>query len=239
MIIITIIYIIYQSKKTYFKNDNDNKFYIEVDNFLTHDECDSLINDSKKTLEDASVMSADKDGNAINVLDSVRTSKNTWLKNDSYKNIIDRVNNLVNKYSKNKVNKKQFENIQVAKYNINGEYKGHYDICHPLTAHSSQLQACIGDYKKYNSIRYATIILYLNDGFDGGETEFPLINKKIIPKKGKALLFFNCTYNEETNKNGLCDTINNSFHAGLPIKPGKINEKWIANIWIRTKIINF
>jgi hypothetical protein len=34
-----------------------------------------------------------------------------------------------------------------------------------------------------------TIIIYLNDNFTGGETDFPKNNIKVIPKVGKALLF--------------------------------------------------
>lgn len=37
--------------------------------------------------------------------------------------------------------------------------------------------------------RLFTIIVYLNDVYEGGETEFPTYNKKINPKKGKVLMF--------------------------------------------------
>ena len=53
------------------------------------------------------------------------------------------------------------------------------------------------------------------------------INKKITPEKGKALIFFNCNYNKDTYNTGLCDIINNSKHAGLPVIHGKTDEKWI------------
>ena len=75
-------------------------------------------------------------------------------------------------------------------------------------------------------------IVYLNDNFTEGETEFTKLNIKIKPKKGKALLFFNCNLHKNSNITGLCDVIKNSEHAGLPVKSG---EKWIANFWIRLK----
>jgi prolyl 4-hydroxylase len=34
-----------------------------------------------------------------------------------------------------------------------------------------------------------TLVFYLNDGFTGGETEFPELRKRIVPRRGSALLF--------------------------------------------------
>lgn len=34
-----------------------------------------------------------------------------------------------------------------------------------------------------------TLVFYLNDGFDGGDTDFPELNQRIVPRKGSALLF--------------------------------------------------
>jgi len=34
-----------------------------------------------------------------------------------------------------------------------------------------------------------TLVFYLNDGFTGGETEFPELGKRVVPRKGMALLF--------------------------------------------------
>ncbi len=34
-----------------------------------------------------------------------------------------------------------------------------------------------------------TLVFYLNDGFGGGETEFPELGKTVTPKRGTALLF--------------------------------------------------
>ena len=210
-------------------------FYYEIDNVLTDEECDFIIKNAKDKLIKSTVMSIDKNGKYIDKKDTSRTSNHTFLENNLHKNIIEKAQKLINKYSKNNINKNNFEQIQVVRYKPNQEYKEHFDICHPYQAHKNQLKTCKEDFKKFNSVRYATIIFYLNDGFNGGETYFPNINKKIIPKKGKVLIFFNCTYNKDTHKTGLCDIIDNSKHAGLPVVEGKTDEKWIANIWIRTK----
>jgi prolyl 4-hydroxylase len=34
-----------------------------------------------------------------------------------------------------------------------------------------------------------TLVFYLNDGFEGGETDFPELDKRIAPRAGRALLF--------------------------------------------------
>jgi len=34
-----------------------------------------------------------------------------------------------------------------------------------------------------------TLVFYLNDGFTGGETEFPELGKRVVPRRGSALLF--------------------------------------------------
>lgn len=238
LIILSIIIIILKKK---YKNDNltsfeENNFYFEIDNALTNEQCDKIINISKDKLIKSKVMSLDKNNNYQDVEDnSVRTSYQTWLNNKEHDDIIKEVEKLVNKFSKNiKVNSDQFENIQVVRYKPTQEYKQHYDICHPISAAKEHLKTCQEDYKKFNSLRYATVLFYLNDDFNGGETYFPRLNKKIIPKKGKALIFFNCNIDNKTINNGLCNTILNSEHSGLPVKN---NEKWIANIWIRTKSI--
>jgi len=215
--------------------DNSDNFYYEIDNVLTNEECDYIINDAKDKLSESTVMSIDKNGNYIDVKDTVRTSNHTFLENNLHKNIIEKAEKLINKYSQVNVSYKQFEQIQVVRYKPTQEYKEHFDICHPFQSYEDQLKTCKEEFKKFNSVRYATIIFYLNDGFNGGETYFSDINKKIIPKKGKALIFFNCTYNKDTHKTGLCDIIDNSKHAGLPVVEGKTDEKWIANIWVRTK----
>lgn len=245
LILIIIIKCIIPFHTDYLTNFTENNFYYEIDNALTPEECDYIINYSRPKLSKSKVMSLDKNNKYIDIEDNnVRTSKQTWLQNDNFKYIIDKVTNLVNNNNNNnnyKVKSNQFENIQVVRYEPTQEYKQHYDICHPKQGAKEHLRTCQEDYNKYNSVRYATVLFYLNDGFEGGETYFPRLNKKIKPKKGKALVFFNCNINKDTNKNGLCDVIYNSEHAGLPViksnKNNSSNEKWIANVWIRTKEI--
>ena len=43
-----------------------------------------------------------------------------------------------------------------------------------------------------------TLVFYLNDGFEGGETEFPELEKNVVPSKGRALLFQHRILHEAT-----------------------------------------
>ena len=97
------------------------------------------------------------------------------------------------------------------------QFYKHWDACDP-----KEDDNFLRDYKK-GGLRFATFIIYLNDDMEGGETNFPLINKKIKPEKGKGVLFFNLD-------NNLLNIKKNSKHAGLPPSSG---EKWMCNKWIR------
>jgi prolyl 4-hydroxylase len=66
--------------------------------------------------------------------------------------------------------------------------------------------------------------MYLNTPDEGGETVFPRVNIHIKPRKGDAVLFYNCT------PNGMVDP--NSFHGGARVIAG---EKWIMTKWIRER----
>jgi hypothetical protein len=70
--------------------------------------------------------------------------------------------------------------------------------------------------------RLYTFLIYLNDDFEGGGTDFPRMNLCIKPKKGKAILF--------QNIDERFDLIPESLHAGCPVTSGT---KWVANKWIR------
>lgn len=61
-----------------------------------------------------------------------------------------------------------------------------------------------------------TLLLYLDDGFTGGETEFftTYADVKVEPKKGSILAFFHG------------DHPDSQLHAGCPIKSGKKTVAW-------------
>jgi uncharacterized Zn finger protein len=99
------------------------------------------------------------------------------------------------------------EDISVIKYEEGGFYKEHTDA-------------------NFKFHRLYTVIIYLNDDYEGGETEFTRINKKYKLKKGDALFFNN--YDSLGNISRL------ALHCGNKVISGV---KYIANVWINNKII--
>jgi prolyl 4-hydroxylase len=66
-----------------------------------------------------------------------------------------------------------------------------------------------------------TFLLYLNDDYEGGETEFPVIGLRWKGRKGEGLFFWN------VQPGGAPDE--RTLHAGAPVSRG---EKWVLSQWI-------
>jgi prolyl 4-hydroxylase len=72
--------------------------------------------------------------------------------------------------------------------------------------------------------RIKTALMYLNSGYGGGETHFPLSRVSITPAGGDAIAFDNVL------PDGTPDP--RSRHAGVPVRQGT---KWAATRWIRER----
>ncbi len=72
--------------------------------------------------------------------------------------------------------------------------------------------------------RIMTALVYLNDAYVGGETEFTRLGLKVKGRKGDVLVFRN------TQADGFPDPI--SEHAGLPVLSGI---KYLGSRWIRKR----
>lgn len=70
--------------------------------------------------------------------------------------------------------------------------------------------------------RHLTALIYLNDGYDGGETAFVDLGIKARGRQGDCLIFRNA------QADGRADP--RTRHAGLPVTGGA---KWLASRWIR------
>ncbi len=73
--------------------------------------------------------------------------------------------------------------------------------------------------------RILTALVYLNDDYDGGETDFPRAGLAFKATAGDALLFANL------DRSGAPDPL--TVHAGRPTSRG---EKWVFSQWIRDRI---
>jgi predicted 2-oxoglutarate/Fe(II)-dependent dioxygenase YbiX len=72
--------------------------------------------------------------------------------------------------------------------------------------------------------RIATLLLYLNDDYEGGELEFPKVGVRRKGRAGDAIYFAN------VDAAGQPDPL--SLHAALPVTRG---EKWIFSQWIQDR----
>lgn len=101
----------------------------------------------------------------------------------------------------------QGEPLQVLRYAPGQQYRLHSDA---LPGAANQ--------------RIATAIIYLNDGFAGGETAFPDLGIRVVPRAGDMLAFDNVLPDGRPDPR--------MRHAGLPVTQGV---KWIATRWIRAR----
>ena len=99
------------------------------------------------------------------------------------------------------------EPLHVLRYVPGQQYRPHHD------AHA------FGPVEKR---RIATALLYLNDAYEGGETNFPELGIKVRGGIGDLLIFHNLDAANMPDPR--------MIHAGLPIRSG---EKWLATRWIR------
>ena len=67
-----------------------------------------------------------------------------------------------------------------------------------------------------------TLLCYLSDVDEGGETTFPALNLTVAPKAGRALLWANTLDATPLLKD------NRTRHAALPVRAGV---KYAANLW--------
>jgi prolyl 4-hydroxylase len=72
--------------------------------------------------------------------------------------------------------------------------------------------------------RTMTLLVYLNDGYEGGTTDFPTLGIRHRGAKGDGLLFFNTGADGEPDRRML--------HAGRPPTSG---EKWVLSQFIRAR----
>lgn len=116
-----------------------------------------------------------------------------------------------------KVAFKQLEAISVLHYKGGEEITDHFDFIDPNSPNYEQQIAERGD-------RIVTFLVYLNDNYDGGETNFPRAGVRHKGTRGEGLFVVNVTETGEPNLQ--------TMHAGLPPTSG---EKWIITQFIRNK----
>jgi prolyl 4-hydroxylase len=181
---------------------------VVIKNFLADSECSSFIEMSRTSLNHSTVIN--KDIGSDDVIQN-RTSKTSFLHDVSsptLKMIAARIAELTNWPAE------RSELFQVQQYGIGGEYRSHHDF---FPSGSGSVKA-IGS----KGQRLATLIMYLNNCEEGGETGFSDLGIRVAARKGNAVFFSYPNLGDGHDPRCL--------HAGLPVLAG---EKWIATKWLR------
>jgi hypothetical protein len=111
----------------------------------------------------------------------------------------------------------RFEVSQVLHYEPGQEFKPHHDYFDPAAEGFQEEIALRGQ-------RVATLLIYLNDAFEGGQTHFPSLGFSYRGEIGDSIAFF--SVGDDGNPDPL------TLHAGLPPTSG---EKWIFSQWVRDR----
>lgn len=181
-----------------------------------------------------------------------RMSKQVWLYPDRSKDkVFAEVQKRVAKVVGLPLELIKLSDFQVVSYGIKGHYNAHWDSARV----EPKVPCCTRERTKQCRIcRYMTILFYLNDVEEGGETAFPVANNstldyqtmmekdlvdlyrkceesplKVSPAKGKAVIWYNHFVDDANGWLGPLDEF--TFHGGCPVKNGV---KWIANFWVKT-----
>jgi prolyl 4-hydroxylase len=109
------------------------------------------------------------------------------------------------------------EGIQAQRYDLGQEFKAHTDYFEPGTAEYLEHAARTGN-------RTWTFMVYLNEGMEGGATQFCKVFEELSPKKGQAVIWNNLFPDGAPNP----DTL----HHGMPVTRG---HKIVITKWFRER----
>ena len=200
-------------------------------NITSEEECDEILRIAKPMMQRSTVV--DSVTGEIKT-DPIRTSRQTFLQRGEYP-VVTRVEERLSRYTM--LPWYNGEDMQILSYGVGEKYSAHHDVGEKSTKSGQQLSAEGGH-------RVATVLLYLEDTEEGGETAFPdsewiepeseYARQKfskcaengvaVKPKRGDGLLFFSITPEGEIDQK--------SMHAGCPVVKGT---KWTATKWIHAR----
>lgn len=170
---------------------------VVLGNVLSNDECDELIEHSRERLQ----RSKTGEDRAVN---SIRTSSGVFCEQtETITRIEKRISQIMN------IPIEHGDGLQVLRYTPGQEYMPHFDFFAETSRAST-------------NNRISTLVMYLNDVEEGGETVFPMLHFSVSPVKGMAVYFEYFYRNDELNESTL--------HAGTQVIKG---EKWVATMWMR------
>ena len=186
------------------------KYYV-IDEFLSVEQCDQLIQLGKDRLAPSTGFNSEK---GISEMTEWRKSEGTFFQLGET-DLIGAIEKKIKKFTKIPI--ENGEGLQLLHYRPGGYYKQHHDYFDP------RYDGNLREIRNRGGQRVATFMIYLNDVEEGGETFFPMANLKITPKNGRALYWKN-VYRGLPNEATL--------HSAEPVVAG---EKWVVTKWLREK----
>ena len=187
---------------------------IELETFLTEDECDHMIELGTQLVFQPSYDTGAKraDGTFESITSAWRTSATAWCAGSCLEDpVTDRIATRVQQVTG--IPSENSEHLQLLKYQTGEFYKYHHDC----TPHHVERQM---------GPRVLTMFLYLNTPTAGGGTDFPDLDITVMPKKGKAILWPNVLNDDPLSMD------RRTAHQALPVESG---EKYGANLWIHQR----
>ena len=185
--------------------------YTEIPNFLSHEECDIFISLIDKNNSRSQVAGSGYENSKIEESRTSNTSNfgDTMLLPRALKQkIAEHIG----------VDIQKGEALQGQKYEEGQYFRPHLDWFQG----DAYTNHCL-----HSGNRTHTLMIYLNDDFEGGGTDFPNLGTTVKPEKGKAVLWRNL----DDSGNGISDVM----HEGMDVTKGK---KYIITSWWREREMN-
>jgi prolyl 4-hydroxylase len=180
---------------------------VVIENLITPNESEYILESAKSKFNDSTILSG-KD-------DSIRKSETAWLgKNDPV------VETIFKRFSEQfNFDVSHVEDLQVVRYAPGGFYNDHHDSCCDDTQHCQ-------DFVRKSGQRVLTILIYLNDEFEGGYTNFKNLNLNLKASPLGGIVF----HPLQLGGGNFCHP--NALHKGTPVTSGV---KYICNVWVRER----
>ena len=187
----------------------DNAEIYLVNNFLSKKECNDIISICKFN---PSTTVSDQSDKVVDIIHPNRTSYSCFFENTMNHPFYVHIDNKMKSYMTYEA---YSEAIQAQKYKENQHYLYHYDYFQPNSEHVT----------KGSGQRTYTMMVYLTDVKEGGDTDFEILGVRIKPKRGLAVVWNNLYDNGQPNQH--------MRHAGLPPRNG--SSKIILTKWFRER----
>jgi len=189
----------------------DDPVLATLGNVVDADECQAIIEMARPRLRPSTLV------DPMSGRDVVSDKRASWgmffrlCENDLIARLDRRLSALMNLPLENG------EGLQVLHYPTGAGSEPHHDYLAPTNAANRESIARSGQ-------RVSTLVTYLNDVPEGGQTVFPRLGLAVSPIRGNACYF------EYGDDRGRVDA--RSLHASAPVTRG---EKWVVTKWMRER----